>query len=57
MQENKIKNLIELEEKYKSNEYNGIIRTFNFNDDPNYENNGQSLKYKYLVSSENIMKT
>lgn len=37
---------------------NGIIRTWNFNDDPNYENIGQSLKYKQcilnLIKEKNI---
>lgn len=36
----------------------GIIRTYNFNDDPNYENQGQSLKYKEeilnLIKEKNI---
>lgn len=113
MEENRIKNIIELEEKYESNQYNGInngnsnfkiiygtipiilsaphsvnqyreerikgadkltgaiveylcaktgsngiIRTYNFNDDPNYKNNGESLKYKKeilgLIKEKNI---
>lgn len=37
---------------------NGIIRTYNCNDDPNYENKGKSLKYKEkileLIKDRNI---
>lgn len=37
---------------------NGIIRTCNYNDDPNYENSGEALKYKEailkLIKEKNI---